>query len=57
MRLERDGRMVAADVYLWQGDMEMLQPYKDWSFYYFRENRLEDWLDLFDGIEMVGEGG
>ena len=47
---------VPAFVYVWQDPiMEKLLPYQDWSYDYFREHRLEDWLDLFEGMEMVGE--
>ena len=49
-------RSVPAFVYLWQDPMDKLLPYQDWSYEYFREHRLEDWLDLFEGMEMVGEG-
>lgn len=56
VHLPQVGKTVPAHVYLWQENMDKLLPYKDWSFRYFRENRLQDWLDLFDGMEMVGEG-
>lgn len=49
-------RTVPAFVYLWQDSMDKLLPYQDWSYAYFREHRLEDWLDLFEGMEMVGDG-
>ena len=54
--MPESNRTVPAHVYLWQENMEKLLPYKEWSFAYFKENRLEDWLDLFDGVEMVGGG-
>ena len=56
VHLSEEDRSVPAHVYIWQGNMDMLLPYKEWSFSYFREERLPDWLDLFDGMEMVGEG-
>ena len=56
VHLPQAGKTTPAHVYLWQENMDKLLPYKDWSFQYFRENRLQDWLDLFDGMEMVGEG-
>ena len=54
--LPEGNRMVSAHVYVWQGDVEKLLPYREWSFCYFREKRLQDWLDLFEGMEMVGDG-
>lgn len=47
---------VPAFVYLWQDSMDKLLLDQLWSYEYFREHRLEDWLDLFEGMEMVGEG-
>lgn len=44
---------VAADVYLWADEMGKLEK-KEWSFSYFEKHRLDDWLELFDGMEMVG---
>ena len=55
VHLPEEDRTVPAHVYVWHGNMDMLLPYKEWSFSYFREERLQDWLDLFDGMEMVGE--
>lgn len=47
---------VPAFVYVWQDALDNILPYQDWSYEFFREHRLEDWLDLFDGMEMVGDG-
>ena len=44
------------DAYLWQADVARLLPFEDWSFDEFRGKRLEDWLDLIEGMEMVGDG-
>lgn len=52
--LTQSNTTVAADVYLWADEMGNLEEDKEWSFSYFEKNRLEDWLDLFDGMEMVG---
>ena len=49
------GIRVPAFVYLWQDSIDRLLPDQNWSYAYFREHRLEDWLDLFDGMEMVGD--
>lgn len=48
------GETVEADIYLWVGDKDMLTT-EPWELRRFIEERLEDWLDLFDGMEMVGE--
>ncbi len=56
VHLQEEDRTVPAHVYIWQGNMDMLLPYKEWSSSYFREERLQDWLGLFDGMEMLGEG-
>jgi hypothetical protein len=34
--------------------MEALHLNRGWRFEKFRDERLEDWLDLFGGMEMVG---
>ncbi|MCJ1345710.1 hypothetical protein MMC31_003919 [Peltigera leucophlebia] len=52
--LTESNTTVAADVYLWADEMGKLEENKEWSFSYFEKNRLEDWLDLFDGMEMIG---
>ncbi|KAM3429169.1 hypothetical protein MY4824_008424 [Beauveria thailandica] len=50
------GETVDADIYVWAGDEEMLEE-KPWELEWFIKERLDDWLDLFDGVEMVGEEG
>lgn len=52
--LTQSNTTVAANVYLWADEMEKLEENKEWSFSYFVNNRLQDWLDLFEGMEMVG---
>jgi gamma-glutamylcyclotransferase (GGCT)/AIG2-like uncharacterized protein YtfP len=48
------GIEVEADVYLWVDDHEKLELDGEWSYDIFEKERLEDWLELFDGMEMVG---
>lgn len=48
------GEIVDADMYIWNGEMELLGM-EDWELDYFIENRLEDWLDLFEGMVLVGD--
>lgn len=52
--LTQSDTTVAANVYLWADEMEKLEENKNWSFSHFEINRLQDWLDLFDGMKMVG---
>lgn len=52
--LTQSNTTVAANVYLWADEMEKLEENKDWSFSHFEKSRFQDWLDLFDGMEMVG---
>ncbi|KAF5013347.1 hypothetical protein FDECE_650 [Fusarium decemcellulare] len=50
----KDGSTVDADVYLWNGNMEDLSN-EPWELVTFVEERLDDWIDLFEAMEMVGE--
>ncbi|KIM36018.1 hypothetical protein M413DRAFT_449462 [Hebeloma cylindrosporum] len=43
---------VDADVYLWNGDAELSS--LPWDLEVFKRDRLEDWLDIFSGMELVG---
>lgn len=52
--LTQSDTTVAANLYHWADEMEKLEENKDWSFSHFEINRLQDWLDLFDGMKMVG---
>ncbi|KAK4148554.1 hypothetical protein C8A00DRAFT_47611 [Chaetomidium leptoderma] len=48
------GQIVEADMYVWDGDLERLDLEGCWSLSTFVKERLEDWLDLFGPIELVG---
>ncbi|KAH8158722.1 hypothetical protein CIB48_g9522 [Xylaria polymorpha] len=47
--------IVEADIYLWGGDANALTV-SPWDLKSFEKERLGDWLDLFEGMELVGEG-
>ncbi|CCT63704.1 uncharacterized protein FFB20_02843 [Fusarium fujikuroi] len=49
-----DGNIVEADMYAWAGDRDALSD-EPWELDTFVKERLEDWLDLFEGMEMTGE--
>ena len=51
-----DGTKVEADMYVWAGDMEKPSGER-WDLEWFVRERLEDWLDLFEGMELVGDDG
>ena len=51
--IEEGGTRVEAYVYLWAGSGDALSS-GEWAFTYFERQRLEDWLELFGGMEMVG---
>lgn len=42
------------DMYIWDGDMAVVSP-DPWCLDKFIQQRLEDWLVLFEGIKMTGE--
>ncbi|KAL3589802.1 hypothetical protein FPOAC2_11983 [Fusarium poae] len=46
------GTTVDADMYVWNGDADKVSD-KPWELQDFINERLGDWLDLFDGIELV----
>jgi gamma-glutamylcyclotransferase (GGCT)/AIG2-like uncharacterized protein YtfP len=48
------GFEVEANVYLWVDDYEKLELDGEWSYDIFEKERLDDWLELFSGMEMVG---
>lgn len=48
------GEAIEADMYLWDGDMDALSP-QPWELSTFVAERLEDWIDLFAGMELVGD--
>jgi len=43
---------VDADVYLWNGKDELA--HLPWDLEEFKRDRLDDWLDIFSGMELVG---
>ncbi|KAM0207277.1 hypothetical protein ACHAQI_007764 [Fusarium lateritium] len=50
----QDGSTVDADMYVWGGDEEALST-ELWELEDFVKDRLEDWIDLFEGMELVGD--
>jgi gamma-glutamylcyclotransferase (GGCT)/AIG2-like uncharacterized protein YtfP len=46
--------LVDADAYVWIGDEQALSN-TPWDLQLFIKERLEDWLDCFAGMEMVGD--
>jgi gamma-glutamylcyclotransferase (GGCT)/AIG2-like uncharacterized protein YtfP len=48
-----DGEELETFVYLWSGPEDALDE-GSWDFEYFERERLDDWLMLFDGMEMIG---
>jgi len=44
---------VDADMYLWNGDPEDVSKER-WDLETFEQERLNDWLQLFGGMELVG---
>ncbi|KAF4495407.1 hypothetical protein FAGAP_8473 [Fusarium agapanthi] len=49
-----DGGVVEADMYIWAGDQDVLTE-EPWELDTFVKERLADWLDLFEGMEMIGD--
>lgn len=51
-----DGAEVAdADIYLWNGNLDAISA-EDWDLEMFIRERLDDWLELLGGMELVGDG-
>lgn len=48
------GEMVEADMYIWAGEMDQLST-EPWELATFVNERLQDWLDLFEGMVLIGE--
>ena len=46
--------LIEADIYLWNGDPEALSD-KEWKLEEFVQDRLDDWLELFGGMELIGD--
>ncbi|KAK3935084.1 hypothetical protein QBC46DRAFT_298790 [Diplogelasinospora grovesii] len=57
--LDNDGQptgdIVEADMYVWDQDLDTVSLEAPWDLDTFVRERLEDWLDLFEGIELVGD--
>lgn len=49
-----DGRMVDADIYLWNGERDAVSVDR-WDLAAFIRERLDDWIELFAGMELVGD--
>ncbi|KAG7415155.1 hypothetical protein ACKAV7_006782 [Fusarium commune] len=49
-----DGNTVEGDMYIWAGGGDALTD-EPWELDTFVKERLEDWHDLFEGMEMIGE--
>jgi len=49
-----DGSVVEADMYVWAGDQDALSD-EPWELDSFVKERLQDWLDLFEGMVMIGD--
>lgn len=50
-----DGVEVAdADIYLWNGNLDAIST-EDWDLEMFICERLDDWLELFGNMELVGD--
>ena len=45
---------VDADIYVWDGAGDDVSE-EEWDFEAFVRERLDDWLELFGGIELVGD--
>ncbi|KAH6616016.1 hypothetical protein B0J18DRAFT_493817 [Chaetomium sp. MPI-SDFR-AT-0129] len=50
---DKEEETIEVDIYVWDGDMAQVSP-EPWELERFIADRLEDWLDLFDGMELVG---
>ncbi|KHN94482.1 AIG2-like protein [Metarhizium album ARSEF 1941] len=50
---ECSGEEIPADIYLWNGPAESLTQ-EPWELQVFVNESLEDWLDLFQGMELTG---
>lgn len=46
------GETVEADTYVWMKDRSELGD-EDWNFTFFESERLDDWLELFRGMELI----
>lgn len=51
-----DGMDVEADAYVWDGDPDRVCD-EPWDLRTFLDTRLEDWLDIFEGMEILDDEG
>jgi hypothetical protein len=49
-----EGQMVDVDIYLWNGERDAVSVDR-WDLDTFIRDRLNDWIELFAGMELVGE--
>ena len=49
-----EGQMVDADIYLWNGERDAVSADR-WDVDTFIRERLDDWIELFAGMELVGD--
>jgi hypothetical protein len=49
-----EGQMVDADIYLWNSERVAVSVDR-WDLDTFIRDRLNDWIELFAGMELVGE--
>lgn len=49
-----NGEMLEADMYVWDGDVELVST-RPWSLDEFIKERLQDWIDVFEGMELIGD--
>ena len=48
-----DGSELDAFTYVWNGEADAVTD-EVWDFEYFESERLDTWLELFGGMELVG---
>jgi gamma-glutamylcyclotransferase (GGCT)/AIG2-like uncharacterized protein YtfP len=50
---DNEQETIEVDMYVWDGDMAKVSP-EPWVLERFIADRLDDWLDLFDGMQLIG---
>lgn len=50
------GHEVEADMFIWDGD-SALATNAPWSFEAFKREGLQEWIDTYQGMEIIGEDG
>jgi hypothetical protein len=50
----KEDQMVEADIYLWNGERDAVSVDR-WDLDTFIRERLDDWIELFAGMELVGD--